>query len=67
MFTISNTALSVAKGLESNMKKNKNERKMNAEDVQGLLAFRRRGYWVKNKKGKASYDRAQFKRAADCV
>ena len=40
---------------------------MNKEDVQGLLAFRRRGYWVKNKKGKASYDRAQFKRATDCV
>lgn len=42
------------------MKKNKNERKMNAEDVQGLLAFRRRGYWLKNKKGKGSYDRRAF-------
>lgn len=42
------------------MKKNKNERKMNVEDVQGLLAFRRRGYWLKNKKGKGSYDRRAF-------
>lgn len=47
------------------MKRNKNEQKMSKEDVQGLLTFRRRGYWVKNKKGKASYDRAQFKQMAD--
>lgn len=42
------------------MKRNKNEQKMSKEDVQGLLAFRRRGYWVKNKKGKGSYDRRAF-------
>ena len=45
----------------------KEERKKTGEELQGFLAFRKRGYWVKNKKGKASYDRAQFKRAADCV
>ena len=39
----------------------KRERKMNKEDVQGLLQFRKRGYWMKNRKGKASYDRARFK------
>ena len=38
----------------------KRERKMNKEDVQGLLQFRRRGYWLKNKKGKASYNRKEF-------
>ena len=42
------------------MKRNKNEQKMSKEDVQGLLAFRRRGYWLKNKKGKGSYDRRAF-------
>ena len=38
----------------------KRERKMSSEDVQGLLHLRRRGYWLKNKKGKASYDRKKF-------
>ena len=38
----------------------KQEQKKTGEELQGFLAFRRRGYWVKNKKGKASYDRARF-------
>ncbi len=33
---------------------------MSKEDVQGILAFRRRGYFLKNKKGKGSYDRLAF-------
>ena len=41
---------------------NKNERKKTGEELYGFLNFRKRGYWVKNKKGKASYDRARFKR-----
>ena len=32
---------------------------MTEEEVQGLLQFRKRGYYIKNKKGKASYDRAR--------
>ena len=39
---------------------NKQEQKKTGEELQDFLAFRKRGYWVKNKKGKASYDRAQF-------
>ena len=27
------------------------------EEVQGLLQFRKRGYYIKNKKGKGSYER----------
>lgn len=38
----------------------KEERKKTGEELQGFLAFRKRGYWLKNKKGKALYDRAQF-------
>lgn len=38
----------------------KEERKKTGEELQEFLAFRKRGYWLKNKKGKASYDRAQF-------
>lgn len=38
----------------------KKEKKMRKEDVQGLLQFRKRGYWLKNKKGKAFYDRKEF-------
>ena len=38
----------------------KEERKKTGEELQGFLAFRKRGYWLKNKKGKASYNRAQF-------
>ena len=39
-------------------KKGKEERKMNPEDLQGLLHMRRRNYAVKNKK---AYDRKRFK------
>ena len=39
----------------------KREHKKEGEELQGFLAFRKRGYWLKNKKGKASYDRARFK------
>lgn len=45
----------------------KKQFKKTGEELQGFLQFRKRGYWVKNKKGKASYDRAQFKRVADCI
>ena len=45
----------------------KEERKKTGEELQGFLAFRKRGYWLKNKKGKASYNRAQFKQMADCA
>lgn len=38
----------------------KKDRKKSGEELQGFLEFRRRGYYVKNKKGKASYDRARF-------
>ena len=30
---------------------------MTEEDLQGLLHFRTRGYYLKNKKGKGSYER----------
>lgn len=46
--------------------KDKRQFKKTGDDLQGFLNFRKRGYWVKNKKGKASYDRARFKQAADC-
>ena len=45
--------------------KNKKEFKKTGEDLQGFLNFRKRGYWVKNKKGKASYNRADFKKCVD--
>lgn len=41
---------------------NKEAMKKSGQELQDFLAFRKRGYWVKNKKGKASYDRAKFKR-----
>lgn len=41
------------------MSKKKEENKKTGEELQGFLAFRKRGYWLKNKKGKASYDRAR--------
>ena len=44
---------------------NKQERKKTGEELQNFLAFRKRGYWVKNKKGKASYDRANFNKISD--
>ena len=40
----------------------KQEFKKEGEELQQFLAFRKRGYWVKNKKGKGSYDRARFKK-----
>ena len=43
------------------MSKKKEENKKTGEELQGFLAFRKRGYWLKNKKGKASYDRKRFK------
>ena len=45
----------------------KKDQKKTGEELQGFLQFRKRGYWVKNKKGKASYNRAQFKQMADCA
>ena len=41
------------------MSKKKEENKKIGEELQSFLAFRKRGYWLKNKKGKASYDRAR--------
>jgi len=41
---------------------NKEVNKKTGDELQEFLAFRKRGYWVKNKKGKASYDRKKFKR-----
>ena len=35
--------------------------KKTGEDLQGFLAFRRRGNQVKSKKGKGSYNRNKFK------
>jgi stalled ribosome alternative rescue factor ArfA len=60
MLPILSTAHFAVERLKISMKRNKNEQKMSKEDVQGLLAFRRRGYWLKNKKGKGSYDRRAF-------
>ena len=40
----------------------KEEQKKTDEELQGFLAFRKRGYYVKNKKGKGSYDRSKFKK-----
>ena len=42
---------------------NRKEKKMNQEDVQGLLAFRKRGHKIRAKKGKgAEYDREDFRK-----
>jgi stalled ribosome alternative rescue factor ArfA len=43
----------------------KEERKKTGEELQGFLAFRKRGYWLKNKKGKGSYDRHAFNKEDD--
>lgn len=43
----------------------KAEQKKSGEELQGFLAFRKRGYYVKNKKGKGSYDRAKFKKGEE--
>lgn len=39
-----------------------NYKKMSPEEVQGLIAMRKRGGTVKSKKGKGSYDRKAFKK-----
>lgn len=36
--------------------------KKSPEELQGLMHFRKRGYWLKNRKGKGSYNRADFKK-----
>ena len=38
---------------------NKQEKKMSQEELEGLLSFRKRGYFLKNKKGKGSYSRKE--------
>ena len=43
----------------------KQNRKKTGEELDGFLAFRKRGYWLKNKKGKGSYDRAKFKKVEE--
>ena len=40
----------------------KKEFKKEGEELQQFLEFRKRGYYVKSKKGKGSYDRDKFKR-----
>lgn len=35
--------------------------KMGKETLEQFMAFRKRGYYLKNKKGKGSYDRKKFK------
>ena len=35
--------------------------KKSKEELQEYLQFKRRGYWVKSKKGKGSYKRHDFK------
>lgn len=39
-----------------------NYKKMSPEEVQGLMAIRRKGGAIKAKKGKGSYDRKAFKK-----
>lgn len=41
---------------------NKEIMKKSGEELQEFLAFRKRGYWLKNKKGKGSYNRSKFKK-----
>lgn len=43
----------------------KQDRKKTGEELDGFLAFRKRGYWLKNKKGKGSYDRRAFNEEED--
>ena len=37
--------------------------KKEGEELSAYLQFRRRGYYVKSKKGKGSYDRQNFKKS----
>ena len=41
---------------------NKKINKKEDEELQEFLMFRRRGYYVKSKKGKGSYNRNKFKK-----
>ena len=41
---------------------NKKEFKKEGNELQQFLDFRKRGYYVKSKKGKGSYNRNKFKR-----
>ena len=36
--------------------------KKTGEELQEFLQFRKKGYYLKNKKGKGSYDRSKFKK-----
>ena len=36
--------------------------KKTEEELQQFLEFRKKGYYLKNKKGKGSYDRSKFKK-----
>ena len=36
--------------------------KKTGEELQQFLEFRKKGYYLKKKKGKGSYDRAKFKK-----
>ena len=36
--------------------------KKDSEELEDYMQFRRRGYYVKSKKGKGSYDRNKFKK-----
>ncbi len=47
------------------MSKKKEENKKIGGELEGFLAFRKRGYWLKNKKGKGSYDRHTFNKEDD--
>lgn len=47
------------------MSKKKEENKKTGEELDGFLAFRKRGYWLKNKKGKGSYNRHTFNKEDD--
>lgn len=41
---------------------NKKINKKEGEELQSFLQFRNRGYFIKSKKGKGSYDRNKFKK-----
>ena len=39
--------------------------KKNEDELQSFLQFRNRGYFIKSKKGKGSYDRNKFKKGGN--
>ena len=41
---------------------NKQVFKKTGEELQQFLEFRRKGYFIKSKKGKGSYNRSKFKK-----